>query len=114
MQKKLLGCLFFSYNFSIVSSYHEMIVKEYRWFWGAIIESVRSGDFLLLRVASRGVGVAIELKLFRGGNRHQETRITAHFRYAWKELRRQEAELDDDGGGRLSFDGRGRDGLNSP
>ena len=51
-----------------------MLVTENRWFWGAIVESVRSDDFLLLRVAPRGVGVAIELMLVRGGNRHQEPR----------------------------------------
>ena len=34
--------------------------------------------------------------------------------FEWMELRRQEAEFGDEGGGRLSVDGRGRDGLNSP
>ena len=34
--------------------------------------------------------------------------------FAWRELRRQEAGFDDEGGGRLAVDGRGRDGLNSP
>ena len=51
-----------------------MLVRENRWFWGAIIESVRSEDLLLLRVAPRGVGLAIELMLVRGGNRHHEPR----------------------------------------
>ena len=39
---------------------------------------------------------------------------TAQSRFAWRELRRQEAGFDDEGGGRLAVDGRGRDGLNSP
>ena len=34
--------------------------------------------------------------------------------FEWRELRRQEAGFDDEGGGRLSVDGRGRSGLNSP
>ena len=38
----------------------------------------------------------------------------AQSRFAWRELRRQEVRFDDEGGGRLAVDGRGRDGLNSP
>ena len=57
----------------LVSSSLEMLVKN-RWFWGAIIESFRRDDSLLLRVAPRGVGVAIELMLVREGNRHHEPR----------------------------------------
>ena len=39
---------------------------------------------------------------------------TAQSWFAWRELRRQEAGFDDEGGGRLAVGGRGRDGLNSP
>ena len=39
---------------------------------------------------------------------------TAQSWFGWRELRRQETGFDDEGGGRLSVDGRGRDGLNSP
>ena len=82
-----------------------MLVKN-RWFWGAIRESVRSDDFLLLRAAPRGVGVAIELILVCGGNRHHEPRYGS-FSVCVGELRGEEAEFDDHGGDRLSFDGRG-------
>ena len=38
----------------------------------------------------------------------------ARSRFAWRELRRQEARFDDEVGGRLAVDGWERDGLNSP
>ena len=41
------------------------------------------------------------------------SQTAAQSRIAYKELRRQEAEFDE-GGGPLSVDGRGRDGLKSP
>ena len=39
---------------------------------------------------------------------------TAQSWLEWRELRRQAAGFDDEGRGRLSVDGRERDGLNSP
>ena len=36
------------------------------------------------------------------------TQTTAKSRFVWRELRRQEASFDDEGGGRLGVDGRGR------
>ena len=35
-------------------------------------------------------------------------------RFSWREPRRQESGFDDEGRGRMSVDGRRRDGLNSP
>ena len=51
--------------------------------------------------------------LVSGGRRHHEPRYGA-VSVAWRGLRRQEAGFDDEGGGRLAVDERGRDGLNSP
>ena len=42
------------------------------------------------------------------------SQTAAQSRSAWRKLRRQEAVFDGEGGGRLSVDGRGRDGLNPP
>ena len=39
---------------------------------------------------------------------------TAQSRFAWRGMRGQEAGFDDEGGGRLAVDGRGRAGLKSP
>ena len=42
------------------------------------------------------------------------SQTTAQSRFAWGILHRQKAGFNDEGGGRLRADGRGRDGLNSP
>ena len=53
----------------------------------------------------------------RGGRRHHEHH-EPHYAmqswFEWRELRRQDAAFADEGGGRLSVDGRGRDGLHPP
>ena len=42
------------------------------------------------------------------------SQTTEHPRFAWREMRRQEAGFDEEEGGRLSVDGLGKDGLNAP
>ena len=50
--------------------------------------------------------------LERGGRRHHEPRYGAVSVISWRELRRQEAVFDDEGGGRLAVDER-KDALKS-
>ena len=57
--------------------------------------------------------IGVYIRLYSQRYSHHEPH-TAQSWFEWRELRRQEAGFDDEGGGRLSVDGRGREGLNSP
>ena len=77
---------------------------------------VRHGHLLLarlLRQQRRSSNQCLIGMLVRGAGA-TTSHATAQSRFAWRGLRRQEAGFDDEGGGRLVVDGRGRDGLNSP
>ena len=77
--------------------------------------------FLLAANSLWCAGLASSLARVPCGSLHGHTTLgattshaTSQSRFAWRELRRQEAGFGDEGGGRLAVDGRGRGGLNSP